>query len=134
MFSGCHKGTSGREGLRQSELSIKLFTVQVILFVTGGMLLVKLDSSDLQSEKMATFDGAMVYSQNKRQQVVLTEYWAKAYPEVHISCMHPGMEYGCFRYKNRARTRIACSPLISLIENSVYCVLAVASCLDKPTE
>ena len=60
------------------------------------MLLKKLDASDLQSEKMATFDGAMVYAQNKRQQVVLTEYWAKTYPDVHISCMHPGMEYGCF--------------------------------------
>ena len=98
------------------------------------MLLVKLDSRDLQSEKMATFDGSMVYSQNKRQQVVLTEYWAKAYPEVHISCMHPGIEYDCFSYKNRAKTRSACSPLLSLIQNSVYFVLALAGRLDKPIE
>ena len=94
----------------------------------------KLDSSDLQSEKMATFDGSMVYSQNKRQQVVLTEYWAKAYPEVHISCMHPGIEYDCFSYKNTAKTRSACSPLLSLIQNSVYFVLALAGRLDKPIE
>lgn len=55
------------------------------------MLLTKLDFSDLQSENMLPFDGSIVHAQSKRQQVVLTEYWAKTYPMVHFSCMHPGM-------------------------------------------
>ncbi|VDM05720.1 unnamed protein product [Schistocephalus solidus] len=36
------------------------------------------------------FDGTMVYAQNKRQQVVMTEMWAKENPEVFFAAMHPG--------------------------------------------
>ncbi|XP_043748118.1 dehydrogenase/reductase SDR family member 12 isoform X1 [Cervus elaphus] len=56
---------------------------------SGGMLVQKLNIDDLQSERTA-FDGTMVYAQNKRQQVVLTEQWARAHPAIHFSCMHPG--------------------------------------------
>jgi hypothetical protein len=33
------------------------------------MLVTKLDATDLNHDKMSKFDGTMVYSQNKRQQV-----------------------------------------------------------------
>ena len=54
------------------------------------MLVSKLDLSDLQFEKMSKFDGTFAYSQTKRQQVVMTDQYAKKYPRVHFSCMHPG--------------------------------------------
>nr|XP_057938697.1 dehydrogenase/reductase SDR family member 12 [Doryrhamphus excisus] len=62
---------------------------RVVTVSSGGMLTQKLDVDDLQSEK-GTFDGTMVYAQNKRQQVVLTERWATQHKEVHFSSMHPG--------------------------------------------
>ncbi|XP_044300216.1 dehydrogenase/reductase SDR family member 12 isoform X3 [Varanus komodoensis] len=62
---------------------------RVITVSSGGMLVQKLNASDLQSEEVA-FDGMMVYAQNKRQQVVLTEQWAKSHPSIHFSSMHPG--------------------------------------------
>lgn len=57
----------------------------------GGMLLVSLDTTDLQSEKMAKFDGTLIYSQNKRQQIVMTERWAEQYPNIYFASMHPGI-------------------------------------------
>ncbi|XP_069737916.1 dehydrogenase/reductase SDR family member 12 isoform X1 [Phaenicophaeus curvirostris] len=62
---------------------------RVITVSSGGMLVQKLNISDLQSAN-GTFDGTMVYAQNKRQQVVLTEQWAKAHRSIHFSVMHPG--------------------------------------------
>ncbi|XP_046883259.1 dehydrogenase/reductase SDR family member 12-like [Hypomesus transpacificus] len=62
---------------------------RVITVSSGGMLVLKLCTDDLQTER-TRFDGTMVYAQNKRQQVVLTEYWAKANPAIHFSAMHPG--------------------------------------------
>ncbi|XP_067419171.1 dehydrogenase/reductase SDR family member 12 isoform X2 [Emydura macquarii macquarii] len=62
---------------------------RVITVSSGGMLVQKLDASDLQSANV-TFDGTMVYAQNKRQQVVLTEQWAKVHKNIHFSAMHPG--------------------------------------------
>ncbi|XP_049602682.1 dehydrogenase/reductase SDR family member 12 isoform X1 [Syngnathus scovelli] len=62
---------------------------RVITVSSGGMLVQKLQTDDLQSEK-GYFDGLMVYAQNKRQQVVLTEQWAREYPDIHFSVMHPG--------------------------------------------
>ncbi|MEQ2267093.1 Dehydrogenase/reductase SDR member 12 [Xenotaenia resolanae] len=62
---------------------------RVITVSSGGMLVQKLRADDLQSEK-AHFDGIMVYAQNKRQQVVLTEHWANVNPVIHFSAMHPG--------------------------------------------
>ncbi|KAM9321231.1 dehydrogenase/reductase SDR family member 12 [Gastrophryne carolinensis] len=62
---------------------------RVVTVSSGGMLVQKLDVSDLQCEA-GSFDGTMVYAQNKRQQVVLTEHWAKSNPKVHFSVMHPG--------------------------------------------
>uniref|UniRef100_A0AAY4APF1 Uncharacterized protein n=1 Tax=Denticeps clupeoides TaxID=299321 RepID=A0AAY4APF1_9TELE len=62
---------------------------RVITVSSGGMLVQKLRTEDLQSER-GHFDGTMVYAQNKRQQVVLTQEWAKAHPSIHFSVMHPG--------------------------------------------
>ena len=56
---------------------------------SGGMLLQKLDLSDLQTEKGA-FDGSMVYAQNKRQQVVMTRKWAQMHKNIFFASMHPG--------------------------------------------
>ena len=63
-------------------------------FIIGGMLLVKLDVEDFQFEKMNPFDGTLAYAQNKRQQVIMIEQWAKMYKStgIHFSSMHPGTE------------------------------------------
>lgn len=63
---------------------------RVITVSSGGMLTQKLDTKDLQFERMQPFDGTMAYAQNKRQQVVMTAEYAKQYPKVHFSSMHPG--------------------------------------------
>ncbi|KAG9491867.1 dehydrogenase/reductase SDR family member 12 [Eleutherodactylus coqui] len=62
---------------------------RVVTVSSGGMLVQKLNVLDLQFEN-GTFDGTMAYAQNKRQQVILTEHWAKAHPKIHFSVMHPG--------------------------------------------
>ena len=58
-------------------------------YFSGGMLTQKLDLSDMQMEK-GTFDGTMSYASQKRQQVCVTEEWAKLYPDIHFSTTHPG--------------------------------------------
>ncbi|CAN0082868.1 unnamed protein product [Lampetra fluviatilis] len=62
---------------------------RVVTVSSGGMLVQKLDPDDLQVER-GPFDGTMVYSQNKRQQVAMTEQWAARHRGVHFSSMHPG--------------------------------------------
>ncbi|KAG9348299.1 hypothetical protein JZ751_002034 [Albula glossodonta] len=56
---------------------------RVITVSSGGMLVQKLRTGNLQSE-MGQFDGT------KRQQVVMTEQWAKIHTNIHFSAMHPG--------------------------------------------
>ena len=56
---------------------------------SGGMLTQKLDANDLQTENKS-FDATMVYAQNKRQQIVMTEHFAKKYPDIVFTAMHPG--------------------------------------------
>ncbi|XP_064159419.1 DHRS-12_like_SDR_c-like domain-containing protein [Anguilla rostrata] len=62
---------------------------RVITVSSGGMLVQKLRTGNLQSER-GPFDGTKVYAQNKRQQVVMTEQWAKTHDSIHFSVMHPG--------------------------------------------
>ncbi|XP_043927613.1 dehydrogenase/reductase SDR family member 12 isoform X3 [Protopterus annectens] len=62
---------------------------RVITVSSGGMLVQKLNVNDLQFES-GQFDGTMAYAQNKRQQVILTEQWAKLHKNIHFSVMHPG--------------------------------------------
>uniref|UniRef100_A0A4W6E5Y8 Si:ch211-165b10.3 n=1 Tax=Lates calcarifer TaxID=8187 RepID=A0A4W6E5Y8_LATCA len=102
--AGCmvHKRELNAEGLEKNfslsryqflnmKSRLKLFSISSrgITVSSGGMLVQKLRVDDLQSEK-GYFDGVMVYAQNKRQQVVLTQQWAKANPVIHFSVMHPG--------------------------------------------
>lgn len=63
---------------------------RVIMVSSGGMLVQKLDAKNPQLDGLTKYDGTMVYAQNKRQQVVMTEQFAKLYPEVFFSSMHPG--------------------------------------------
>lgn len=63
---------------------------RVINVSSAGMLCVKLDPHDLMHESLEPFDGRLVYSQNKRQQVVMTLWYAQRYDKVHFSSMHPG--------------------------------------------
>ncbi|KAK5904262.1 hypothetical protein CesoFtcFv8_005845 [Champsocephalus esox] len=62
---------------------------RVITVSSGGMLVQKLRTGNLQSER-GRFDGTMVYAQHKRQQVVMTEQLAKTQTNIHFSVMHPG--------------------------------------------
>ncbi|KAI7808917.1 dehydrogenase/reductase SDR family member 12, partial [Triplophysa rosa] len=62
---------------------------RVITVSSGGMLVQKLNVEDLQFET-GSFDSTMVYAQNKRQQVIMTEQWAAQHKEIHFSSMHPG--------------------------------------------
>ncbi|CAG0914038.1 unnamed protein product [Notodromas monacha] len=62
---------------------------RVVVVSSGGMLTQRLDVNDLQTEKKA-YDGTAVYAQNKRQQVIMVELYAKKYPEVFFASMHPG--------------------------------------------
>ena len=64
-------------------------TDRVVTVTSGGMLTQKLDLSDLQFEK-GTFDGTRAYAQQKRQQVAITEEWAKMNESIHFSTTHPG--------------------------------------------
>nr|CAB3237655.1 dehydrogenase/reductase SDR family member 12-like [Phallusia mammillata] len=63
---------------------------RVITVSSGGMYTQKLNVQDMQMLQLQKFEGEMVYAQNKRQQVILTEEWAKQESAVHFSCMHPG--------------------------------------------
>lgn len=88
---------------------------RVITVSSGGMLVQKLNVEDLQFEK-GQFDGTMAYAQNKRQQVIMTEQWAKMFKDIHFSSMHPGwadtpavrisMPDFHARMKNRLRTAV----------------------------
>lgn len=62
---------------------------RVITVTSGGMLTQRLNLDDLQTEK-GTFDGTMCYAQQKRQQVCITEEWAKIHKHIHFSTTHPG--------------------------------------------
>lgn len=63
---------------------------RVITVSSAGMLTVRLDPIDLMHEDMEPFNGRLVYSQNKRQQVVMTLWYAQRFEKVHFSVMHPG--------------------------------------------
>ncbi|XP_068207198.1 uncharacterized protein [Palaemon carinicauda] len=63
---------------------------RVITVSSAGMLTVRLDPIDLMHEDMEPFNGRLVYSQNKRQQVIMTLWYAQRFDKVHFSVMHPG--------------------------------------------
>ncbi|CAF2315504.1 unnamed protein product [Rotaria sp. Silwood2] len=57
---------------------------------SGGMYNVKLDPDDFNSIQMRTFNGDLVYAQNKRQQVVMAERLAERHPSIYFATWHPG--------------------------------------------
>jgi len=64
---------------------------RIFMMTSAGMLTEKLDADDLMHEKMKdAFIGMKVYAQNKRQQIVMTDYYAKNYPEIYFATTHPG--------------------------------------------
>ncbi|CAH8834492.1 unnamed protein product [Trichobilharzia szidati] len=64
---------------------------RVITVSSGGMLVQKLNHAEpMCKNNYGKFDGTMIYAQNKRQQVVMTEMWAKNYPKIFFCSMHPG--------------------------------------------
>lgn len=63
---------------------------RIFIVSSGGMLTHKLDWEDYNHEKMRKFDGTMVYAQNKRQQVVMVENYARNNPNIYFATLHPG--------------------------------------------
>ncbi|UJR19630.1 hypothetical protein I4U23_022764 [Adineta vaga] len=57
---------------------------------SGGMYTVRLDPDDFNSTQMNTFNGDLVYAQNKRQQVVMSERLARRHPSIFFASWHPG--------------------------------------------
>jgi len=82
---GTYAITKGLEEVLQKSHDPRVITVS-----SGGMLVQKLDTTDLQFEQMTPFDGTMAYAQNKRQQIVMTEKWAAANESIKYYVMHPG--------------------------------------------
>jgi dehydrogenase/reductase SDR family protein 12 len=62
---------------------------RIITVSSGGMLTSRL-SADVIDKGEAKHDGVKAYSLSKRAQVELTNFWAKANPNLHIYSMHPG--------------------------------------------
>jgi dehydrogenase/reductase SDR family protein 12 len=63
---------------------------RVYITSSGGMYNVKLDPDDFNSTQMRPFNGDLVYSQNKRQQVVMAERLAERHPSIYFATWHPG--------------------------------------------
>ncbi|KAK4289241.1 hypothetical protein Pmani_037784 [Petrolisthes manimaculis] len=71
-------------------LLMKSEEARVINVSSAGMLTVRLDPHDLMHLNLEPWNGALVYSQNKRQQVVMTLWYAQRFDKIHFSSMHPG--------------------------------------------
>ncbi|CAL8127437.1 unnamed protein product [Orchesella dallaii] len=72
------------------ELLSKSEDPRVLFVSSGGMLVQKLDYDDFNFDKFSKYNGVMAYAQNKRQQVVMCERFAKNHPEIFFASMHPG--------------------------------------------
>ena len=67
-----------------------IYVILQVVVSSGGMLVVKLDSEDLNFRTMSPYDASLAYGQTKRQQAVMVEQLTRQYPGVHFSVMHPG--------------------------------------------
>lgn len=63
---------------------------RVVMVSSAGMLTVRLDPHDLMHLNLEPWNGTLVYSQNKRHQVVMSLWYAQRYDKIHFSSMHPG--------------------------------------------
>jgi dehydrogenase/reductase SDR family protein 12 len=66
-----------------------MFLQVFINIIKGGMYTEKLNILDLNFLEKP-YDGVKYYAQTKRQQVILTEIWAKKYTDIKFYSMHPG--------------------------------------------
>lgn len=62
---------------------------RVIFVSSGGMYLQKLSLNDLNWDR-TPYNHYKAYANAKRAQVILTSLFAKKYPHILFSCMHPG--------------------------------------------
>jgi dehydrogenase/reductase SDR family member 12 len=62
---------------------------RVVNVTSGGMYTARIDVHDLQT-RSRPYDGAAVYAQTKRAQVILTEQWAERLGCIAVHAMHPG--------------------------------------------
>lgn len=62
---------------------------RVVIVSSGGMLVQKLNAADPQCD-LGEYDSTMAYAQNKRQQVIMIEQYARKHPKIYFSSMHPG--------------------------------------------
>lgn len=58
----------------------------------------RLDPDDFNSTQMSSFNGDLVYSQNKRQQVVMAERLAQRHPSIFFATWHPGRTSRDFQF------------------------------------
>ncbi|KAJ1973206.1 Dehydrogenase/reductase SDR member 12 [Dimargaris cristalligena] len=68
-------------------------SARVVMVSSGGMFLTPLDLDNLESMKKHAYSGNVAYSHKKRQQVELTQVWARTYSNaqgIHFLSMHPG--------------------------------------------
>lgn len=66
---------------------------RVVTVSSGGMYTERLVVDDLAGADITrgdTIDGTRQYARNKRQQIALTEHWARTHHTLHWSVMHPG--------------------------------------------
>lgn len=66
---------------------------RVVTVSSGGMYTERLVVDDIEGADITKgehIDGTRQYARNKRQQIALTEHWARRYPDVKWSVMHPG--------------------------------------------
>lgn len=63
---------------------------RVIFVASGGMLVQKLDVTDIQCQRMKAGDVTLIYDNHKRQQVTLAEMYSRDYADVFCAAMHPG--------------------------------------------
>jgi len=81
---GTYAITKGLEQLLRKSPDPRVITVS-----SGGMLVQKLNVNDLQFSKMSPFDGTMAYAQNKRQQIVMTEWWSDVQNKPAYDMLNP---------------------------------------------
>jgi len=63
---------------------------KVLITTSGGALPSKLDIEAQDISPPKKFDGTVVYSQTKRQEIEMAEHYAREHPKVFFASWHPG--------------------------------------------
>ncbi|XP_022099191.1 dehydrogenase/reductase SDR family member 12-like [Acanthaster planci] len=64
---------------------------RVICVSSSGAYYDKGNFSDLQCERMEPYNADVCYRHTKRCVIIMTEMWARMYPGIQFSAMHPGV-------------------------------------------